>query len=190
MKIILASQSPRRKELLDLMGVKYEVVVSNAVENLEQGLTVQEQSKKISYAKAKTVFEQTIGDRIVIGSDTMVVKEGKIYGKPKDKQDAKNMLLEFRRSKVQVITGLTVLVQNSEEYKEIIDYDVADIYIKDMTDKEIDKWIQTGEAMDKAGAFAIQSGFSVFIEKIIGNYTTIVGLPIHKLYDCIKEYIS
>lgn len=189
MKIILASQSPRRKELLDLMGLNYEVIVSNADEKLEDGLAIEEQSKKISYVKAKTVFDKTSGDRIVIGSDTIVVKNNKIYGKPKDELDAKNMLLEFKNSKVQVITSFAVLLEDGEKYKEYIDYDIADIYIKDMTDEEIDKWIQTGDAMDKAGAFAIQSEFCVFIDKIVGNYTTVVGLPVHKLYECLKEYI-
>ena len=175
MRIILASQSPRRKELLNLMNVKYEVIVSNVDEKLEKGITIEDQVKRLSYIKAKAVFDETIGDRVVIGADTMVFKDGKIYGKPKDEE---------------VITGLSVLVEDKNKYKEYIDYDIADIYIKDMQDEEIEKWIKTGEALDKAGAFAIQSGFSVFIEKIIGNYTTIVGLPIHKLYDYIKEYCN
>ena len=190
MRIILASQSPRRKELLNLMNVKYEVIVSNVDEKLEKGITIEDQVKRLSYIKAKAVFDETIGDRVVIGADTMVFKDGKIYGKPKDEEDAKKMLFKFKNSNVKVITGLSVLVEDKNKYKEYIDYDIADIYIKDMQDEEIEKWIKTGEALDKAGAFAIQSGFSVFIEKIIGNYTTIVGLQIHKLYDYIKEYCN
>ena len=96
MKIILASQSPRRKELMDLLNINYEIIVSNADETLEKGLTIEEQAKKLSYIKAKTVFDKTSGDRIVIGSDTMVVKNGKIYGKPKDNQDAFKMLKELK----------------------------------------------------------------------------------------------
>lgn len=190
MRIILASQSPRRKELLELMGLKFEVIVSNQEEVFEKNLTIEEQSKIIALGKAKSVFEKTDRDRIVIGSDTIVVKKNKIYGKPKNENDAKDMLLEFKNSKVQVITSIAILIQNGDIYEEYVDYDIADIYIKDMTNEEIDKWIQTGEAMDKAGAFAIQSKFSVFIEKIVGNYNTIVGLPIHKLYDVIKSYIK
>lgn len=189
MRIILASQSPRRKELLDLMGLKYEVVISNTEEELEDGLTIEEQCKKLSYIKAKAVFKETNGDRIVIGSDTMVFKDGKVYGKPKSLEDAKTMIKEFRNAKVQVVTGLAVLVQDGEKYKEYIDYDIADIYIKDMSEKEIDSWISTGQALDKAGAFGIQTSFCVYIDKIDGNYTSIVGLPTHKLYDYIKDYI-
>lgn len=174
MRIILASQSPRRKELLDLMGLKYEIIVSNADETFEEGLTIEEQSKRLAYIKSKTVFEQTRGDRIVIGSDTMVLKDGKIYEKPIDNEDAKRMLKELKNSKVQAITSLAVLIQAGEVYKEYIDYDIVDIYIKDMSDKEIDNWIRTGKPLDKAGAFAVQSSFCVFIEKIVGNHTTAI----------------
>lgn len=189
MRIILASQSPRRKELLDLMGLEYEIIVSNANESFEEGLTIEEQSKRLGYIKAKTVFEQTSGDRIVIGSDTIVLKDRKTYEKPKDNKDAKRMLRELKNSKVQAITSLAVLVQDGENYKEYIDYDIVDIYIKDMSDKEIENWIRTGKPLDKAGAFAVQTSFCVYIDKIVGNYTTAVGLPTHKLYEIIKEYI-
>lgn len=189
MRIILASQSPRRKELLDLMGLKYEVMVSNVEETLEEGLIIEEQVKRLSYIKAKAVFKETKGDRIVIGSDTLVFKNGRVYGKPKEIEDAKEMLRKFANSKVQVITGLSVLIQDGKVYKEYVDYDMVDIFIKDINEKEIDNWIKTGEALDKAGAFAIQSSFCVYVDKIVGNYTTVVGLPTHKLYDIIKKYI-
>ena len=112
MRIILASQSPRRKELLNLMNVKYEVIVSNVDEKLEKGITIEDQVKRLSYIKAKAVFDETIGDRVVIGADTMVFKDGKIYGKPKDEEDAKKMLFKFKNSNVKVITGLSVLVED------------------------------------------------------------------------------
>ena len=95
MRIILASKSKRRKDLLDLFVPKYEVIVSNADETLEEGLSIIEQSKKLGYIKARTVFEETKGDRVVIGSDTMVVKDGKLFGKPKDFEDAVSMLNIF-----------------------------------------------------------------------------------------------
>ena len=85
MKVILASKSPRRKELMDLLGIDYEIIVSNADETLEEGMSFEEQSKRLGYIKAKAVFDETSGDRIVIGSDTMVMKDGKLYGKPKDR---------------------------------------------------------------------------------------------------------
>ena len=187
MRIILASQSPRRKELLDLIKIKCEVIASNVDETLEQGLTLEEQSKKLAYIKAKKVFEETTGDRIVIGSDTMVEKNGKIYGKPKDKNDAIKMIQELKNGKHTVITSLSVLAEKEGRYFEYIDYDTAEVYIKDMTIEEIEKWVETDNPIDKAGAYAVQSEFSVFIEKIVGSYNTVMGLPLHKLYDILKE---
>ena len=185
MKIILASKSPRRKELMDMLNLKYEVIVSDAEEILEEGLKIEEQAKRLSYIKAKTVFDETIGDRIVIGSDTMVIKDGKIYGKPKNEEDAFRILKELNGSK-QVITGLAILVERSGKYQEYLDYDITEVYFKNMTDEEIKNWIATGETIDKAGAYAVQGKFSVFIEKINGNYWSVMGLPIHKVYDILK----
>lgn len=186
MKIILASKSPRRKELMDMLNLKYEVIVSDADETLEEGLTIEEQAKRLSYIKAKTVFDETTGDRIVIGSDTMVIKNRKIYGKPKDEEDAFRILKELKGTKHQVITGLAILVEKNGECEEYLDYDITEVHFKNMTDEEIKNWIATGKAMDKAGAYAIQGEFAVFIEKINGNYWTVVGLPINKVYDILK----
>lgn len=188
MKIILASKSPRRKELLDLLNVEYEVMVSDVDETLQEELTIEEQAKRLAYRKAKTVFDKTTGDRIVIGSDTMVMKNNKIYGKPKSKENAFEMLKELKNTKHEVITGLAILVEKDGKQEEHIEYDKTEVYVKDMLQEEIKKWIQTGEAMDKAGAYAIQGEFAVFIEKIKGNYTTVMGLPIHKVYDILKKY--
>lgn len=190
MKIILASQSPRRKELMDLLNVDYDVIVSHVDETLEEGLTIEEQSKRLGYIKAKAVFDQTQGDRIVIGSDTMVVKEQEILGKPKDKQDAIRMIQLLQNAEHQVITSLAVLIQEGENYQEYIDYDVTKVHIKKMSEEEIEKWIEKDSWQDKAGAYAIQSEFGVFVDKIEGNYFTVVGLPIHKLYDVIKSYLE
>ena len=188
MKIILASKSPRRKELLDLLNIDYEVIVSNIDETLDTNLTIEKQAEKLSYSKAKTIFDKTVGDRIVIGSDTMVIKNNKIYGKPKNEENAFEMLQELKNTKHEVITGLAILVEKDGKQEEHIEYDKTEVYVKDMSQEEIKKWIQTGEAMDKAGAYAIQGEFAVFIEKIKGNYTTVMGLPIHKVYDILKKY--
>ncbi len=190
MKIILASQSPRRRELLDLLKIKYEIMPSMVEETLEEGLSIIEQSKRLAYIKAKEIFNKTTGDRIIIGSDSMVIKKGKIYGKPKDEQDAIRMIQELNNSSHQVITSLCVMIQDNGQFKEYLDYDIAKVYLNDMTQNEIEKWVKEGKALDKAGAYAIQSEFCIYVNKIEGNYTTIVGLPMHKLYDAIKEYIS
>ena len=192
MNIILASGSPRRKELLKLIVPKFEVIVSNEDETLEGKISPQEQATRLSYIKAKNVYNRTTGDRIIIGSDTMVVKQGKIYGKPQNRKQAKEMIEELlsgdRTHKI--ITGLSVMIQKNGEYREIKTFDEVKVYFKEISDEEIENWINTGNAMDKAGAYGIQNEFCVFIEKIEGNYTTAVGLPTHKLYDIIKNYIK
>lgn len=187
MKVILASKSPRRRELLSMTNVDYEVIVSDADETLEEGLTIEEEAKKLSFMKAKTVFDETSGDRIVIGSDTMVIKDGKIYGKPHDDQEAFNMLKVLNNDKHQVITGLAILVERDGKYTQYLDYDIADVYFNEMSDEEIWTWIKTGKASDKAGAYAIQGEFMVHIDKIDGNYATVMGLPIHKVYSILKK---
>lgn len=190
MKVILASQSPWRKELMDMLGIDYEIIVSNADEVLEEGVPLIEQSKKLGFIKAKTVFDETSGDRIVIGSDTMVMKDGKLYGKPKDRQDAVRMLNELKNAKHQVYTSLAILVQQENTYQEYVDCDITDVYFSDITQEEIEQWIDTGNVYDRAGAYAIQSKFSVFVEKIDGNVDTVIGLPIHKVYQVLKQYIE
>lgn len=189
MRIILASRSPIRKALMDLITTNYEVIVSNADEEHIGNLSIEEESKRLAYIKAKKVFSETCGDRIVIGSDTMILKNNKVYEKPKDEQDAKRMLQELQGSKYEAITSLCVLVENNGEYIEYIDYDKTTVYLKNVSDEEIDKYIKTGEALNKAGAHNAQGKFCVFVDKIEGNPTTIGGMPMHKLYDILKKYI-
>lgn len=190
MKVILASASPRRKELLKMVVPNFEVIVSGIEEKMEEDLTVQEQVTNLAYQKAKNVFERTKGDRIVIGSDTIVTKNGKIYGKPQDERDAKNMIRELLEGDRihSVITGLSILIEEKGQYKEYKTFDEIKVHLKTITDEEIQNWINTGKAMDKAGAYAIQDEFAVFIDKINGNYASVVGLPIHIVYDIIKNY--
>ena len=189
MRIILASQSPRRKELLSLIVPKFEIMVSNQEETLNEALSVEEQVTEIAYAKAKNVYDRTEGDRIVIGSDTIVTKNGKIYGKPKNRNHAKEMIRELiTGDKVhKIITGLSVIIEQDGKIKEYKTYDTVKVYLKDISDEEIEKWLDTGNAMDKAAAYGIQNEFCVHVEKIEGNYTSALGLPTHKLYDILKN---
>lgn len=190
MKIILASKSPRRKEILEMLTKKFEIMVSDEEEILDDKLNIYEQAKELAYIKAKSVFDKTQGNRIVIGSDTMVVDlDGKIYGKPKNREDAINMLSKIKGTKHNVITSLAILIQKEDSYVEKLDYDLAEVYIANMSEEEIIKWVGTGEAYDKAGAYAVQGEFTKHIEKINGNFWTVMGLPIHKLYNILKEYI-
>lgn len=187
MRVILASESPRRRELLEMMGLKFEIKPSKCDETFEEGLTIEEQSKRLAFIKAKTVFDETSGDRVVIGSDTMVLKGDKIYGKPHSKEQAFEMLQDLNNDKHKVITSICVISEKNGEYKEQVDYDIAEVYFKKMTDREIESWIEKDKPYDKAGAYAVQSAFGVYVDKIIGNYFTVVGLPIHKLNDMLKE---
>lgn len=192
MRIILASSSPRRKELLKLITKEFEVIPSDVEEKLQDNVTPKKQVENLSYIKAKSVFDKQEGDRIVIGSDTMVVKNNRIYGKPKNKENAKEiieLLLEGDKTH-SVITGLTVLIQENGIYKEYKTSDEVKVYLKNITEQEIENWISTGKAMDKAGAYAANEEFSIFIEKIEGHMATVIGFPVHKAYDLIKEYIK
>ena len=191
MKIILASGSPRRKELLKLVIPEFDIMISGVDERIEKDLTVEQQVTKLSYIKAKDIYDKTDGDRIIIGADTIVVKNNIIYGKPKNKENAKQIikeLLDGDRTH-RVLTGLTVIYEKNGEYKEYKLYDEAKIFLKNISDEEIEKWIATGNAMDKAGAYGIQNEFCVHVEKVEGNYMTVLGLPVHKLYDIIKGLI-
>ena len=183
MKIILASASPRRKELLGYITKNFETIVSNINENFIEGLTIQEQSKRIAYLKAK-------GDRIVIGSDTLVLKNEKPFGKPKSKEEAFKMISELQNDMHEVITSLCVIIEKDGKQKIYKDYDIVKVYLSEITPKEIKDWINSGEAMDKAGAYAIQGQFSKFIIKLEGSYNSVVGLPVQKLYQIIKEYLD
>lgn len=191
MRVILASGSPRRKELLKLVIPKFDIMISGVEERIEKELTFEEQVTKLSYIKAKDIYEKTSGDRLIIGADTIVVKNNKIYGKPKNKENAKQIikeLLDGDRTH-DVLTGLTVIYEKDGKYQEYKTFDKAKIILKSINDEEIEKWIATGNAMDKAGAYGIQNEFCVHVEKVEGNYMTILGLPVHKLYDIIKVLI-
>ena len=187
MRIILASASPRRKELLEMIGVKFEIITSNADETFLPKLTIEEQSQRLAYIKAKAVYDKTEGERIVIGSDTLVVKDGKIYGKPQGREDAIAMLKEIQNGKHKVITSICVLSQKNGKYLEQVDYNITEVTLKKITDEEIARWVDSGNAYDKAGSYAVQSEFGVHIDKINGNFFSVMGLPVHKLYDMLKR---
>lgn len=187
MRVILASKSPRRKELMDLAEFDYEIFVSETDEKIDENLSIEENSKEIAYSKAKSVFDNTQGNRVVIGADTIVVKDNEIFGKPKSREEAIEMLKKLQNSKHTVYTSLSILVEKNENYKEYKELYSADVYVKPMQDAEIINYIDTYNVFDKAGAYAIQSKFAVYIEKIDGNYNTIIGLPIERIYDIFKE---
>ena len=187
MKIILASQSPRRKELLSLYCTQFEVMPSNAEEDMTQRMSIHELSENLSELKTKDVFEKTSGDRIVIGSDCMVYQGKKIFGKPKNDDDAIKMLKSLSGKWHKVITGLCVYVEKNGVLTKHITHDITKVKFKRLTNEMIEKYLATGEHKDKAGAYAVQGYSGAFVDKLYGNYSTVIGLPTHKLYDILKQ---
>ncbi len=187
MKVILASKSPRRAALLDLIKIDFEVMISDYEEKLEAKSDIEEFSKELAFGKALSVFNNTQGDRVIIGADTIVVKDEKIYGKPKDRKDAIKMLKELRNDYHTVYTSLTILIEDKGQYKEYQEISKTLIKVGNITDEEILEYIDEEEPYDKAGAYAIQSSFCKFIEKIDGNYMSVIGLPVDKVYKILKE---
>ncbi|SHF02224.1 septum formation protein [Caldanaerobius fijiensis DSM 17918] len=183
-KIILASQSPRRRDLLASLGVDFQTIASNTEENLNTKDPV-ELVTELSRQKALNVAYQLDYDSIVIGADTIVYVDGNILGKPENEIDAFNKLKLLQGRSHQVYTGICIVKVPS--YKIISDYAMTQVWIKSMKDQEIRNYIKTGEVMDKAGAYAIQGRGSLIVEKIEGCYYNVVGLPLNKLNEMLKQ---
>lgn len=189
-KIILASASPRRRELMAQAGYEFEIQVSHKEENYTS-VTPDEIVKELALLKAKDIVEQNNAkDLIVIGADTVVAHKGAILGKPQSKEDAFKMIKGFQGDKHQVYTGVAILDYNANGKETIINHAVkTDVYVNSMTDEEIWNYIENDNVMDKAGSYGIQSGFAVYIEKIEGDYFNVVGLPISYIYEQLKQMI-
>jgi len=187
MKIILASKSPRRRELMNLGRFEYEILICEDEEKFEENLSIEEQVKKVAFNKGKIIFDNTQGDRAIISADTIVVKDNEILGKPKDRQDAIRMLRKIQNGDHRVYTAIAVLIEKNGEYKEYNELHETVVTVKKMDDYEIVKYIDETNPYDKAGAYAIQGEFALFIEKIRGSYSSVVGLPIERVYEILKE---
>ena len=183
-KVILASASPRRKEILGKTGIDFEVQVSDCDENIDEKQP-DKLVMKLSELKARDVASKN-PDAIIIGSDTVVAHKGHIMGKPADRAEAISMIKSFAGDIHQVYTGVTIIIPNEKTYT----YNICtDVHVLQMTDEEIERYVDTGEPMDKAGAYAIQGLFAPFISKIDGDYYNVVGLPISSVYAILKKYI-
>ena len=189
-KIILASASPRRRELMTQAGYKFEIQVSHKEETYTSE-TPDEIVKELALLKAKDIAEQNDAkNMIVIGADTVVAYKGAILGKPKSKEDAFDMIKGFQGDKHQVYTGVAILHYDANGYETIVNHAVkTDVYVNSMTAEEIWKYIESDNVMDKAGSYGIQSGFAIYIEKIEGDYFNVVGLPISYIYEQLKQMI-
>ena len=188
MRIILASSSPRRKELMESLNIPFEIKVKSVDERFTGNKSIYEESMEIAKRKAMAIYEDISDDVIVIGSDTIVLYNNQIYGKPKDYQDAVRMLKDFSNHTHEVLSSLCLLVRkDGKEYVELT-YDTCQVEIDKMDDSEIDDWINNNDVYTKAGAYAIQEGFGKYVKRIDGDYFTIVGFPIHKVYNLLKKY--
>ncbi|MEE1238007.1 MAG: Maf family protein [Turicibacter sp.] len=178
MGIILASQSPRRKELLELAGIKHRVIVSQVDEILDQDLDVAGQVQDLAIQKACAVAE-LYPQETVIGADTIVVLDGKILGKPKNEEDAFNTLKALSGRKHQVMTGLGIINKEKELLTSFVNITEVEFYY--VTDEWILNYIKSGEPMDKAGSYGIQGKGFELVKSISGDYYSVMGLPIAAL---------
>ena len=186
-QIILASGSPRRKELLSLVGISYQVNVSE-VEEITTETVPANVVMELSKMKAEDVAKQYADHAIIIGSDTVVAIGDEILGKPKNEAHAKEMLLKLSGKSHEVYTGVTVIMkkENGETICKTF-YEMSKVKIAPLSEQEILDYIATQEPMDKAGAYAIQGKFAAYVQAIEGEFYTIVGLPIARLYKEVKE---
>ncbi len=185
MEIILASASPRRKEILSLLDIPFKVMVSDADESADRTLPPYFIAESLSLKKAVAVAKNVSSHSLIIGADTIVVSDNIILGKPKDNDDAKNMLKNLSGKWHSVISGVTVLDTKSAKSESF--YVETKVKFATLSDEEINSYIKTNEPCDKAGAYGIQGKGSKFIEKIEGDYFNVVGLPLQKLYTVLKK---
>lgn len=188
-KLILASSSPRRQELIASLQLPFEIKVSDVNEDTEPGLSPAEVVEQLSSRKAAAVCEmykeEQRKDGIVIGSDTIVVLEGQVLGKPKDRQDAFRMLSALQGREHRVYTGVACVDLSSGQ--QLISHQVTLVYMKPLTQTQIERYIDTGEPMDKAGSYGIQGLGATIVERIEGDYFNVVGLPMSLLSDMLQR---
>lgn len=183
-KYILASASPRRKDLLSQIGLEFEIITSDAPE-ISHASAPEDIVRELSCCKAKAVWEshgKGREDTVVIGADTLVFDGTTPLGKPRDTEDARRMLLELSGKTHKVCTGVTLLC--GSETRSFCE--TAEVTVCEMTTEEINAYIKTGEPMDKAGAYGIQGRFAAYVKAIRGDYNAIVGLPVCRLYQELK----
>lgn len=184
MYLVLASKSPRRKELLELAGYNFKIEVSNVDETVEETNPV---DKVMAIAKKKgiDVYNKSNNEEaVILSADTIVVINNQILGKPKDKDDARLMMKMLQNNTHQVYTAVYIKSNLYEDWF----YEKTDVIVGEITDEEIEEYINTKEPYDKAGGYGIQGMFSKYISSINGDYYNVMGLPIHKVNNTLKKY--
>ncbi len=181
MSLILASQSPRRRELLGLLGIPFTIHVPQADETMEPGKDPALQVAEVSRRKALATCAEEAD--VVVAADTIVVCDGQILGKPKDREDAVRMLQMLSGRTHQVMTGVTV--RRGEQLYSCTE--VTDVTFRSLTGGEIAGYVDSGEPMDKAGAYGIQGGAALFAQKLCGDYYNVMGLPVCRLVQILRS---
>lgn len=187
--IVLASGSPRRKELLAKTGLKFSVVVSGGEEKAETSDPA-ETVEKLSLDKASAVADLLQAEKepqLIIGADTVVACDGEILGKPSDREDAFRMLWKLQGQTHQVYTGVTLLLKKKHTWQAHTFSEKTDVQFYPVSREELLAYIETGEPMDKAGSYGIQGGFGIYVKGICGDYNNVVGLPVGKLVYELKK---
>ncbi len=190
-KIILASQSPRRKELLEKNGISFSVYVTDADESVSEKLSPANLVEELSYRKAESAAKAFLDEKVlIIAADTVVALQDEIFGKPEDEEDARRMLSLLSGKAHSVFTGVTLAYVKDKEvsYKKIVCE--TKVYFYPITEEEITEYIQTGEPFDKAGSYAIQGIASKFVEKIEGDFDNVVGLPVYAIFEDLQCYLK
>lgn len=184
-RIILASSSPRRKELLESVGIQFEVIAPSSDESLLERENAEDYVLRLSSEKAQSVSKNLNGDVFVIGADTVVVVDNEILGKPKDEEDARIMLSKISDNVHHVLTAFSIV----KPEREILHTHVVgtQVIVKTLEPKEIEGYIKTGEPMDKAGAYGIQGIGAFMIKGIRGSYTNVVGLPLVEVVEALNK---
>ena len=183
-KIILASKSPRRADILKMIGVNFKVVPSKIKEEINQKIKQNEIPANLSKAKAEKISHK-YPDRIIIGADTVVVFNKKIFGKPKNKNESKKMLKALSGNCHEVITGVTIMNEKLGVIKTFSE--TTKVFVQKIPIKQIEFYVNNYNTLDKAGSYGIQEWFSVWIKKINGCYYNVMGLPVSKLHRNLLE---
>ncbi len=185
LRLVLASKSPRRKELLQLLGLPFEVIVSEE-EEIITSTNPAKVTEELACQKAAAVADLLDGG-IVIGADTVVAADGKILGKPKDRAEARAMITMLQARSHMVYTGVC-LVDSADREHSLCFHTGTKVNVAPMTEEEVEEYIRTEEPYDKAGGYGIQGLFAKYIEGVEGDYFTVVGLPVHALYEALKVF--
>lgn len=185
-KIVLASASPRRREILENIGLSFDVAICDADEDVvDKSIPVNLYVQELALLKASEAAKLDVGDSLIISADTVVYCDGKILGKPKDDEDAVRMLMMLSGKSHSVFTG--ICVTRKKDMFSVCQSVETEVVFKELSEEFVRAYVKTGEPKDKAGAYGIQGKGSILVEKIIGDYYNVVGLPVSKLCDVLKN---